>query len=302
MACKDYEELILRDLDAELAQGDKPRLQDHLSACGTCRTDHETFTRIDESLRRVSAPATPRRDFASAAIQKAEQSQVMAPRRIRRRVSGSVWATIGISCVLLILGSIGGLVWYGSQPVTVTGEGAVLPTVKMRLEEFRPPDRKEDVVLPKKKELTYEQLRDIYPFGQKEPYSEIASVSLELAETESLPRRVRCVNRLFEAYLDGFAEACARGDMGAASEFIEALRILVREAFVPLLEAARKQNFDSVQELSTLGDNLNDKYSRLLAFAREMPMDRKTEVEKAMSLCAEGRDAARSAAQRLGVP
>lgn len=302
MACKDFEELILRDLDGEVAQNDKARLQDHLGACATCRTEQSTFTRIDESLRRVSAPATPRRDFASAAIQKAEQSQVMAPRRIRRRVSGSVWATLGIASILLILGAIGGLVWFGSQPVKISGEGGILPPVTIRLEDIRPPERKEEIVVPKKKELTYEELKQIYPFGQKEPYNEIAIVSLELAETESLPRRVRCLNRLFEAYLDGCTEACARGDVEAAAEFTEAIRILVQEGLVPILEAARKQTFEPAQELSALGDSINDKYTKLVAFAREMPMDRKSEIQKVLGFCAEGRDAARAAAQRLGVP
>ena len=177
MACKDFEELILRDLDNEIAAADRSRLQEHFGSCAACKADRDAFARVDEAIRRCSSPAVPRQDFASDAIHRAETAQVLAPRRVHRRVSSSVWTLLGIAGVLLILGSIGVLVWFGFKPGGASPQDvAVLPRIPIptRVPKADPTENRTiEITIPEHREATWEELRRIYPFAQVNPVEEM---------------------------------------------------------------------------------------------------------------------------------
>lgn len=303
MACEGFEERIQRDLDGELASDDRFALQEHLAACASCRAEREFFGRIDEALRRGSSPAPPRRDFAGEALHRVESVGPAATRPTTARSYGGAWITLGLAGVLLLVGTILGLVWYSARS----------PKTPVENPEFAETEASEDVVprtevkttvpetvIPRVAAPSPEQLRKLYPFGEVEPIGGLAEVALQMAATESSSDRLRLLGRGLEVLLDGFADACAHGRMGEAAEFSSAVNILVQDAWIPLLLQLQEREIGAETKARALA--LSDAYNRLMAFARELPRSRKSEVEKVLASCAEGRDAARDTARRLGAP
>lgn len=296
MACKEFEELIQRDIDGEILPADRAKVQQHVAACSPCRTDRDAYMRIDESLKRSSSPAAPRRDFAAEAIARATSLQVTAPRRIRRPVSPVVWAGFGIAGVAAVLGLIAWLLWLGAQPDSRSDEGvAVLPEVVFKFDENRnPPPRKDEPSLPTHRDPGYEDLRKVYRFGEVDPVAELADVNVRLVSTEPAFDRIRLLERALLGLFDGFAEACARA--ADVSEFTEAIRITVQDGLEPML--AETGAAGTRADAEALAERFSREYERLTAFARALPLARKPEVERILAFCAESRDAARAAVRR----
>ena len=297
MACPDFEELILRDLDGETESPDRARLTDHLTGCSTCAADRDLFGRLDEAIRHSSCPAAPRRDFAATALERTTVASVGFPRRI---LSQTTWTLFGGGSVVALLGILLGLIWLGTR--SSPGPAEVDPT--------RVPSREShlsvetaiapEVVLPVSRYLEPDELRKIFPFDESDPVRELVYVNLELAETDTPSGRFRLLTRGLEGLLDGFASACAYGDMGGAQEYREAIGILMQEGVVQLL--ARIHQRVLLPELESWGQTVERHYAALMAFARELPRARRSEVERVLAFCSEGREAARNTARRLEVP
>ncbi len=303
MACEGFDERLQRDLDGDLGADERVGLQEHFASCASCRTEREFFGRIDEALRRGLSPAPPRRDFAGEALQKMESVGALATRRPVARRYGAVWMTLGLAGLFLLLGTILGLVWYSARtPKIPSGTGEVAGQDESEEiasgTELRttPPG----VTLPKISAPSPEQLRKIFPFGEVEPVSGLVEIDLQLSATESPSERLRLLGRGLEVLLDGFADACANGRMGEATEFSGAIHVLVQDGWIPLLVQLQEREMGA--ETKARAHALGGAYNKLMAFARELPRSRKVEVEKVLASCAEGRDAARDTARRLGAP
>jgi hypothetical protein len=298
MACKEFDELILRDLDGEIASGDKPRLKDHLDTCTTCKAEHELFGRIDEAIRRCSTPAAPRRDFADEALRKAEAAQTVAPRRIRRRVSGSAWMALSVTAIILVLGLIGVLLWMATRPAAGPTDTSVLPPVKIDIKEPVIAKGTTDTTVPTDRTLTPAELRQIYKFGDLEPVRYLVEAIVQTPSARSLPEKLKYLEQALLALIDGLAESAAYGLGPEESDHAEAIAILVQGGIVPLL--GRVKDADSLAVLTdsqslSLVDRLSKTYFDLLKFVRELPQARKADVERVLALCSEAREAARVA-------
>ncbi|GEM_PF-6567620 len=298
-ACKDFEELIQRELDGEILPADRTRLQAHMVSCAGCTTEREWYTKIDESLRRSSSPSAPRRDFAAEAVERATAMEVTAPRRIRRPVSPFLWAGLGVSAVVAVVALTVWLVLWGTRaPELTDADIAVYPELRIRLETTPTDEKKspgQDFSVPR--DPTIEELRSQYPFGQVDPIEELAEVNVKLAGTESALDRLLPLERGVVGLLDGFVDASARGDGTEAAQFGDALRLLVQDALSPVLGEIRRS---ARTELETLADRFSAKYERLMSFARALPLARKAEAERVLAFVAEARDATRAAARREG--
>ena len=298
MACRQFEELILRDLDGEMTQQERSGLVGHLGSCDDCKRERELYARVDDTIRKLVTPLPSRRDFAAIAVEKAQAALASAPRRVRHRISDTVWMTLGLAGVGVIILTIGITVWLAkradSEPSMKVRKMARNSRQHEPLVEPQPVERPK--AEPAVHALTPRELKDIFPFGEADPVRVMVDVNLGLAQTESDEMRLTLLERGAAALLDGFAEAVAYGDAETAGEYAAGLNSLLIDGLSLLLEHLRAPELQGY--LNALGDRFSDRANRLMKFSQELPFDRREEMSRVGGYCSAVRDAARKAVRQ----
>lgn len=294
MACKEFEELILRDLDGEMTNPDRIKLRDHMGGCTACRKERETFAKIDEALKKTTSPAPSRRDFAGMALEKAEAVLASAPRRVRRRISVAVYATLGAVATLVALAAISGTVYLGTRPVNLPPD----PKIELpRTEEKTDPVKKDPIKTEQRvTTATPDDLKKIFKFGEIDPVDTLVNVNLKLAGNVTPTARIDLLEEAAAALLDGYAGAMAYGDASSAADYASGLQALLEQGITPILQLLRDPAM--AEFLTGLGDRFSDRANQLLKFSQELGLDQKFEMQTVIGYCSQTRDAAREAVRR----